>query len=882
MPPATPQPPHSSGGPQRRSNAEHATGAPAASVARAAVPRAESSLSSAQLFAEALDGAISLLHADGGELATLDNARQMLVLRARSNRPRTSLPHGMGLPSRPSQPFASSARVAYPPYASGMRSGLAPSDALEEQSTVLLPAAPTMRTFRPGEGLIGLAWLQGEPVVLRGEEYRARVRGPMPTGIDAPWHLAVPIFRPGSLTSLRPSTEVMGVLAIFIRDPMWSFTARDVEMLTLHADRIARAMNAAELARQSRGQSEMLDILQAAAGVQPDPQALYPRLRDLIRRLIDAPSLAITTYAPQTEEVTFQLAERDKRALSASRVPTAALPPWWGAVRRGQVVCVSTVEERAAHPEYCLLGWGETTPVMSVLAAPMISGNKLLGAIVAGSPVPDAYTPQDTSLFEAIARSAAIVLDHARMTSETTVSLGQSNTQRLHLAALNNAVLTLNDSLDLDATLQSLADHAALLTRATRSAVFLLDDADAPLRFRAVGTRRDDPRPAIEEFILPRTWQRIDELLTSGQFHILDHLDSDWLDEEEPGPFLASQQIRTCLTVPILLNDPKDPDRWIPEGILMVYTPGQHLLKLNPEEIGSLQGLVSHAGVSIRNAKLVESLNKTNDELKDALEKLKELVRVKDDFLLTVSHEFRTPLTTIEGYVTLISRHGQKLDEAKLLQFAAEIRQSFSQLTGMLDTISDAYRADNEPLRVARAPVNARAAAERAIAGLPPEAKARVMLEVPENLWVVADAERLTRMFTNLISNAVKYSPASSPCRITARRATHAALSEAGRLPGDTGNLAEEWLVVGVQDFGPGISPEDQTKLFQKFVRLSHSLTTSVRGTGLGLWICQHYVEAMGGAIWVESALGQGSHFQFCLPVSPAPAGAENSVSPAP
>ncbi|HLJ80262.1 MAG TPA: ATP-binding protein, partial [Ktedonobacterales bacterium] len=71
---------------------------------------------------------------------------------------------------------------------------------------------------------------------------------------------------------------------------------------------------------------------------------------------------------------------------------------------------------------------------------------------------------------------------------------------------------------------------------------------------------------------------------------------------------------------------------------------------------------------------------------------------------------------------------------------------------------------------------------------------------------------------------------------------------------------------VSVRDWGEGISPEDQTKLFQKFVRLSRSLTTAVRGTGLGLWICLKYLEAMGGDIWVESDYGKGANFQFCLP----------------
>jgi signal transduction histidine kinase len=80
-------------------------------------------------------------------------------------------------------------------------------------------------------------------------------------------------------------------------------------------------------------------------------------------------------------------------------------------------------------------------------------------------------------------------------------------------------------------------------------------------------------------------------------------------------------------------------------------------------------------------------------------------------------------------------------------------------------------------------------------------------------------------------------------------------------------SAAPKWAVISVRDRGPGIAADDLDKLFLKFVRLQKSLTTSVRGTGLGLWICREYVEAMGGDIWVVSELNQGTDFQFCLPL---------------
>jgi signal transduction histidine kinase len=86
--------------------------------------------------------------------------------------------------------------------------------------------------------------------------------------------------------------------------------------------------------------------------------------------------------------------------------------------------------------------------------------------------------------------------------------------------------------------------------------------------------------------------------------------------------------------------------------------------------------------------------------------------------------------------------------------------------------------------------------------------------------------------------------------------------------PTERAAAGERWVVMVVQDTGPGIPREEQDKLFQKFVRLPRSLTTAVRGTGLGLWICAEYIHAMGGKIWVESEMGQGARFLFCLPAA--------------
>jgi signal transduction histidine kinase len=274
--------------------------------------------------------------------------------------------------------------------------------------------------------------------------------------------------------------------------------------------------------------------------------------------------------------------------------------------------------------------------------------------------------------------------------------------------------------------------------------------------------------------------------------------------------------------------------------------------------------MASQGAVAIKNALMFS-------ELQLAYEKQKELDRLKDDFILTVSHEFRTPLTAIEGYVTLISRHGEKLEWSKLEQFANEIHQATNHLMSLINRLHDANSIEEERPKVTPSPVEIRAVAQKAIGLLSPEGRARVQLEIESDWWVLADSELLSNVFTNLIGNALKYSPEDAACQITARLESKDVLAKSGQPHAIVENSASHWVVVGVRDHGEGIPPEEYPKLFQKFSRLPRSLTTSIRGTGLGLWICKQYLDVMGGDIWVESDIGHGSYFQFSLPQAQPP-----------
>ncbi len=149
----------------------------------------------------------------------------------------------------------------------------------------------------------------------------------------------------------------------------------------------------------------------------------------------------------------------------------------------------------------------------------------------------------------------------------------------------------------------------------------------------------------------------------------------------------------------------------------------------------------------------------------------------------------------------------------------------------------------------------------------------KINLQVTPELWVFCDAMYLRQVLTNLLDNAAKYSPPTGQIIVSAI-ATR--LSQLPEKQIDYQKLLNEGdqdvVMVHVCDEGDGIPLEDQEKIFDKFVRAPSSLTTPVRGSGLGLFVCRRYIEAMGGKLWLEMSIpGEGSIFSFYLPRIEAP-----------
>src|SRR5450755_1939288 len=239
-----------------------------------------------------------------------------------------------------------------------------------------------------------------------------------------------------------------------------------------------------------------------------------------------------------------------------------------------------------------------------------------------------------------------------------------------------------------------------------------------------------------------------------------------------------------------------------------------------------------------------------------AYEQQVELNTLKDQFLFNVSHELRTPLTQVYGYLQLLEEFHHTLSSEKRAMFLSQSVQGCEELLLLITTLLDVSRTEREMKPPQMEELLLVRAVDELLDQFDPQQREKhpVHLDIAGDLQVVADPQHLRQILRNLLSNAFKYAPSHTPVEI---RATLQSTSVQGKL-----------VCICMRDFGPGIPPAEIPLLFGKFVRLQRDMGGPVRGTGLGLYISKHLVEAMGGSIWVESSgiAGQGSSFYFTLP----------------
>ena len=233
------------------------------------------------------------------------------------------------------------------------------------------------------------------------------------------------------------------------------------------------------------------------------------------------------------------------------------------------------------------------------------------------------------------------------------------------------------------------------------------------------------------------------------------------------------------------------------------------------------------------------------------ISRLKELERVRQDFVANVSHELRTPLTTIKGYAETLLEGALKEDVA--FQFTQVIKKHADRLTKIVEDLLMLSRIESKEFRLEKKIVSPQDLVNDVIDYVRQSAdKKRISIhksEMAPSLKVEADRNYLEQVLINLIDNAIKYTP------------------DGGRITISVVEKEGQEVEFSVRDNGIGIPKEDMPRIFERFYRVDKGRSKESGGTGLGLSIVKHLVQAHGGRVWVESRLGEGSTFSFTLPL---------------
>jgi signal transduction histidine kinase len=240
---------------------------------------------------------------------------------------------------------------------------------------------------------------------------------------------------------------------------------------------------------------------------------------------------------------------------------------------------------------------------------------------------------------------------------------------------------------------------------------------------------------------------------------------------------------------------------------------------------------------------------------------IEQLGRLRGEFVATVSHEFRTPLTGIQGFSEMM--RDEELTISEMREYAGDINKDAQRLARLISDMLDLDRMESGLMRPSFAAVDLNKVVGDAVSRFrSSEAEHPMTLHLDKRVPTLSgDSERLTQVVTNLVSNAIKYSPSGGAIEIRTAR-------------------EDGMVVLTVRDHGVGIPTEMLEKIFERYSRIETAGTEGIQGTGLGLPIVRQIVQLYEGKVWATSGSGEGSVFHVQLPLPASATGAPNAGPP--
>lgn len=514
------------------------------------------------------------------------------------------------------------------------------------------------------------------------------------------------------------------------------------------------------------------------------------------------------------------------------------------AVRTGEAVWVASREQLAAHYP-ALIDTVARTGTSALAAVPLLVHGRVIGTLNLSFAVPQAFPQEDRDFILVVARQCAQSLERASLYDRERVARATAEAAQQRLRFLSEASAVLSSSLDYETTLGSLArlivpriaDWCAIDVVEPAGTIRRLTVAHADpakldrVKELATHARLTGDTPAGPRSVIDSGRAVLVSVITDAQLVAAARSDAHLSLMRELGP-------RSTMIVPVIARG-----RALGAITLVSAESGRHF---GQEDLALVEDLAGRAAVAVDNARLYR-------EAQEAL-------TLRDEFIASISHDLRTPLTLIKGLAQLLARQASRSGTAgadRLVEGLGRIDAATTKMVTLIGDLLDLARLQTgRPLELHRERLNLVALVEQLVTehqrGLQEE-RVRLRSALPE-IYGAWDPARLERVFSNLLSNAIKYSPDGGAIIVS--------VAQDQDMSSDQPSVR-----VVVQDQGMGIPAADMPRIFERFYRGSN-VEGRVAGTGIGLAGSRQIVEQHGGTITLESTEGAGATVTVRLPLT--------------
>lgn len=645
------------------------------------------------------------------------------------------------------------------------------------------------------------------------------------------------------------SLQTLGLISVQNQLPD-TYDDSDLALLTTVAAQISLALDNARLldAEQQRHRiaSTLMDVGRVVNSTL-NAEEVLERILEQMERVVSFDNAAI--MLPVTGEAF------DTRSDSPQRMIVRAVQGYAAAMRSAELSftpdalpsrVIASQQPVVVRDMIDQAGWQTfSKETRAWIGVPMLVQDRVIGLITVEKFSPDYYTDQDASTIFALARQAAIAVENARLLARSEESLRAVQHRARRLALMNRLSAITNSTLERETVLNDSARLLIALFNVDHCAITLLDNngtsgalvAEYP-DTGSLGLRISTDNNSV-----------LYRLFESSGLLILNNLAEHSLDISMQMAFKAAN-VQSAMLISLSARD-----RLIGCIGLHAYAANHHF---SHDDRETAVTVASQIAIAIDNAHLYEQALIAS--------------RLKSEFLANISHELRTPLNAIIGYTELLSGKSYGELNEKQTDRLNRVTDNAKHLLELIEDVLDLskmeagqFELSPEVLDLA---VLVRVICENMAADITAKHLA-LNIDIEDNLpRVQGDVQRVQQALTNLLDNAVKFTHKGS---ITVRVRRTTIRNRRGRdgsmLPERIEIKDGDWLEISVQDTGIGISPENQTIIFDAFRQVDGSSIREYEGTGLGLAITHRLARMHGGHLWVESELGQGSTFHLLLPL---------------